>query len=232
VCILAGGRGSRLGERVRHTPKPLLEVAGEPFLMHQMRTLAAHGVERVVLCVGYLGERIERSLNAEQFGIKISYSFDGPGGDGTLGAIRRARGLLGRRFLVLYGDTYIRIDYAAVVAAWYASGLPATMCVLRNEGRWDVSNARYTDGRVLEYDKHSPSEGMDWIDYGLSGFEQCALDLLPQTATELADLHHRLAAEGSLHGFEATERFFEIGTVMGMAETEAFLCRLDGRAAG
>src|ERR1700677_773966 len=95
ICILAGGLGTRLGERVRDTPKPLLEVAGEPFLVHQLRLLAQHGAREVVLCVGYLGEQIESEIGAERFGIRIQYSFDAPLLDGTLGAIRRALPRLG-----------------------------------------------------------------------------------------------------------------------------------------
>src|ERR1700677_524595 len=88
VCILAGGLGKRLGRQVRDTPKPLLEVAGEPFLLHQLRLLSTHGVREVVLCVGYLGEQIESAIGGERFGIDIRYSFDAPELDGTLGAIR------------------------------------------------------------------------------------------------------------------------------------------------
>ena len=130
VCVLAGGLGTRLGDQVKDTPKPLIEVAGEPFLVHQLRLLASYGVERAVLCVGYLGERIEQRIGAECAGITIEYSYDAPELDGTLGAIRRARGLLGPRFLVLYGDTYLRVDYADIARRWEASGLPAVMAVL------------------------------------------------------------------------------------------------------
>jgi MurNAc alpha-1-phosphate uridylyltransferase len=223
VCILAGGLGARLGEHVRDTPKPLIEVAGEPFLCHQLRQLAAHGAEEIVLCVGYLGELIERRIGAERFGLRIAYSFDSPELDGTLGAIRRARGLLGERFLVLYGDTYLRIDYAAAVAAWRASGLPALMSVLRNDGRWDVSNALYADGRVLAYDKLAPRAEMRWIDYGLGGLEQAALDRVPPDTRELSDLYRQLAGERLLCGFEVSARFFEIGTPGALAETDAHL---------
>jgi MurNAc alpha-1-phosphate uridylyltransferase len=125
VCILAGGRGTRLRELVATTPKPLITLAGEPFLFHQLRLLAGHGATRVVLCVGYLGELIEQRVGADRFGIEIAYSYDSPQLDGTLSAIRRARPLLGERFLVLYGDTYLRLDYGAGARAWWASGLAA-----------------------------------------------------------------------------------------------------------
>ncbi len=223
VCILAGGLGTRLGDQVIDTPKPLIEVAGEPFLFHQLRLLARHGGRRVVLCVGYLGELIERRVGPERFGIRIEYSYDAPSLDGTLGAIRGALPYLGERFLVLYGDTYLRIDYAAVARSWSESELPAVMAVLRNNDQWDTSNARYEDGRVLAYDKSAPTPEMRWIDYGLGGLERSALELVPQETRELSDLHLRLAEQGMLCGFEATERFYEIGTPSALAETEAFL---------
>jgi molybdopterin-guanine dinucleotide biosynthesis protein A len=223
VCILAGGLGTRLAERVRDTPKPLLEVAGEPFLWHQLRSLAAHGAAEIVLCVGYLGDSIERSVGCARFDLRVSYSCDGPGLDGTLGAIMRARELLGERFLVLYGDTYLRIDYRAAAAAWIRSGLPAMMSVLRNDGRWDTSNAVYSAERVLAYDKYTPQSGMRWIDYGLLGLSQSALSLAAPGAKDLSGLLHRLAQERLLYGFEVAERFYEIGTPGGLAETDAFL---------
>ena len=223
VCILAGGLGTRLGERVRDTPKPLLEVAGEPFLIHQLRLLAEHGVREAVLCVGYLGERIRARIGSERFGVDIRYSFDAePGLDGTLGAIRRALGMLGERFLVLYGDTYLRIDYGAVARRWRESGLPAVMSVLCNDGRWDTSNVVYRDGMVLRYDKRSPTPDMRWIDYGLGGLTVDALERVPASEGELAVLYELLAQTGELLGFEASERFYEIGTAQALAQTEAF----------
>jgi NDP-sugar pyrophosphorylase family protein len=223
VCLLAGGLGSRLGETVRDTPKPLLDVAGEPFLLHQLRLLAGYGAREVVVCVGYLGERIVQRIGAERFGITISYSHDGPRPLGTLGAIRAAVPLLGPRFLVLYGDTYLRIDYAAASAAWERSALPAMMTVLRNDGRWDASNAIFDRGRVTMYDKRTPAPEMRWIDYGLGGLERDALDVVDETVSELSDLYHEIADRGELFGFEATERFYEIGTPDALAETSAFL---------
>ena len=219
VCILAGGRGTRLGERVRDTPKPLLEVAGKPFLLHQLELL--RGAPRVVLCVGYLGERIEARLGREQYGIELRYRYDEQAG--TAAAVRGALEDLGERFLVLYGDTYLRIDYGAVAAA--SEGWPALMTVLRNEGRWDASNAEVRDGRVVRYEKGA--SGMAWIDYGLSVLTPGALG----DERDLAQVFTRLAAAGQLAGYEATERFYEIGTPAALAETEAFLSERAASAA-
>ncbi len=223
VCILAGGLGTRLGERTREVPKPLLPVAGEPFLVHQLRMLAGYGFRDVVICVGHRGELIESRIGAERFGMRVRYSFDSPGLDGTLGALRRARGVLGERFLALYGDAYLRIDYAAFARAWSASGMPAAMTVLRNDGRWERSNAIYRDGRVVAYDKHAPTPAMRWIDYGLGGLRSSALDRVADGERDLAALYGALARSGELFGFEASQRFYEIGTPAALAETDAFL---------
>lgn len=223
VCILAGGLGTRLGRRVRDTPKPLLDVAGEPFLIHQLRLLATHGVREVVLCVGYRGEMIAERVGEERFGVRIAYSFDAPGLDGTLGAVRRALGLLGERFLILYGDSYLRIDYAAADRAWRRSGLPALMTVLRNEGRWDTSNVVCKRDRVVAYDKRAPTPAMRWIDYGLGGLYARALETAPEDERDLAVLYGLLARSGKLCGVAATERFYEIGTPAALEETDAFL---------
>jgi N-acetyl-alpha-D-muramate 1-phosphate uridylyltransferase len=227
VCILAGGRGKRLGARVTDVPKPLLEVAGEPFLFHQLRLLARHGATRVVLCVGYLGERIRERIGPRQFGLTIEYSFDAPGLDGTLGAIRRAQDLLGDRFLVLYGDTYLRLDYRAAAAEWLRSGCLGLMVVMRNDGRWDVSNTVYSGGRVIEHDKSALTSAMRWIDYGLGGLEVRALERVPASERDLSSLYNRLAQLGELCGYEARERFYEIGRPESLAETDAFLRRVN-----
>lgn len=225
VCILAGGRGTRLGNITAKIPKALVEVAGEPFIFHQLRLLAEHGTESVVLCVGYLGEQIRQAVGSMFEGLSVTYSFDSPGLDGTLGAILRARHLLGDRFLVLYGDTYLRLDYRAAVRTWEASGAPAMMTVLRNKNEWGPSNVCYAEGRVLVYDKRHPSPDMEWVDYGLGGLSASILDEGTERG-DLADLYTRLAASGSLCGVEVTERFFEVGSPEALSETDAFLRRI------
>jgi MurNAc alpha-1-phosphate uridylyltransferase len=227
TCILAGGLGTRLGSVVADTPKPLLEVAGQPFLIHQLRLLARHGARRAVLCVGYLGEQIEERIGAERFGIEIAYSHDGPVPIGTLGAIRQAAPLLGERFLVLYGDTYLRIDYGAAARAWIASTRSAMMTVLRNGGRWDTSNVSFDGTSVVAYEKDAPDPSMEWIDYGLGGLTAGALGRAGAEVSDLSELYRLLARGGELFGFAATERFYEIGTPEALADTAAFLDRLD-----
>jgi NDP-sugar pyrophosphorylase family protein len=225
VCILAGGLGTRLGEAVSETPKPLLPVGGRPFLFHQLELLKRSGAQRVVICTGYLGELIKQAIgDGSRFGLMVDYSEDGPIAIGTAGAVRKAAPLLGDRFLVLYGDTYLRIDYAAVDKAARDSGRPALMTVLRNEGRWDTSNAAF-DGSLVRYDKHNPDPSMAYIDYGLSVLTDEALARTDASENDLAALFTDLARDGLLAGYEATERFYEIGTPQSLAEASAFLAQ-------
>lgn len=231
VCILAGGRGTRLGMRALGLPKALIAVCGEPFVFHQLRLLARHGASRVVLCVGYLGDQVIERVGHERFGIRIAYSHDGSAPLGTLGAIRRAVPLLGERFLVLYGDTYLRLDYRRAVRAWQSSGLPAMMTVLHNKDRWDRSNVAFDGERVSAYDKRSPSVEMEWIDYGLGALHANSLEAVPADVSDLADLHHALAKRHELFGFPVTERFYEIGTPPALSETSALLAG-ESRALG
>src|SRR5262249_29144857 len=156
-------------------PKPLITVAGKPFLAHQLNLLATYGARRVVLCIGYRGEQIEATLGRRFGDIALQYSYDGHAPAGTLGAIRNALSILGERFLVLYGDTYLRIDYSAFASAWKESECAGAMAVLHNSGRWGESNATYRNSRVLRYDKHNPTDDMDWIDYGLGGLTSSAM---------------------------------------------------------
>jgi len=205
----------------------LLRVAGRPFVEHQLQLLRAHGAKRIVLSVGYLGDLIEEEIgDGCRFGLEISYVHDGPEPAGTAGAVRRALPVLGDEFFVLYGDTYLRIDYADVARAFRESGLPGLMTVLHNRDRWAPSNTVYEGGRIVAYDKAAPPPGAEWIDYGLLAFEGSALET--KGPDDLADLTRDLAAAGGLAGYPATERFYEIGSPEGLAETEQFLGSLDG----
>jgi NDP-sugar pyrophosphorylase family protein len=232
VCILAGGLATRLGDRARTMPKALIQVAGAPFAFHQLALLRRHGARRVVLCVGHLGDQIEANVgDGSRFGLEIAYSHDGPTPIGTAGAVRGAMELLGESFFVLYGDTYLRIDYQAVERGFRSCAQPAMMTVLRNEGQWDTSNAAFEGGRVTAYDKRHPTDEMRWIDYGLGIFSAGALRSAAPDAGDLADVYCELARRGELAGFEATERFYEIGTPEALAETDAFLRGDDAQAA-
>lgn len=226
VAILAGGLATRLRPITEKIPKALVDVAGEPFLAHQLRLLHSHGIRRAVLCVGHLGEMIERDFGAAAFGIELKYSFDGPVLLGTGGALRLALPLLGDAFFVLYGDSYLPVDYAAVEAAWRASGTDALMTVFQNEGAWDTSNVEFSDGKLLRYDKVNRTPAMRHIDYGLSIFKASVFaDRASVEKFDLSEVQRDLVAQTRMSGYEVSERFYEVGSHAGLAELGALLSK-------
>ena len=227
VAILAGGLATRLGSIAAQTPKLLVDVAGEPFFHHQLRLLKAAGLTRIVLCIGHLGNRIvERYRDGSSWGVQIDYAFDGATPLGTGGALVQALPRLGGAFYVLYGDSYLPIDYQSVGRAFLASGQPALMTVFENRDAYDTSNVWFEDGRIRAYSKKDRLPAMRHIDYGLGVFRADAFDGCPRdTAFDLSTLQTRLAAEGRLAGHEVTERFYEIGSPAGLADLKQALTK-------
>jgi D-sedoheptulose 7-phosphate isomerase len=227
AAILCGGQASRLGGLCARTPKSLLEVAGRPFLDHQLAMLRRQGVRRVVLCAGHLGEQIEEHVARHPpEGLRVEVSHDGPRPLGTAGALRQALPRLGPLFWVLYGDSYPDVDLGAVMAALPDEGSSelGLLTVLRNQGRWERSNALVREGRLLAYDKRAPAPEMEHCDYGLALLRQEALARVPAGAChDLADLYAELVAEGRMAACQAGRRFHEIGSPQGLEETRQFL---------
>jgi NDP-sugar pyrophosphorylase family protein len=225
VAILAGGLATRLRPITEKIPKSLVPVAGKPFLAHQLELLHSRGVRRAVLCVGYLGEMIQRDFgDGKEFGVQLDYSFDGPKLLGTGGAIKRALPLLGDEFFVLYGDSYLPVEYAPIAEFFRHSGKLGCMTVYRNEGKYDTSNVVYAGGEIKVYDKKVKLPEMRHIDYGLSLFKAAAFNSYPTNQPfDLADVMGKLVREKQLAGFEVSERFYEIGSPAGLAELENIL---------
>jgi NDP-sugar pyrophosphorylase family protein len=225
VAILAGGLATRLRPLTTKIPKALIEVAGEPFANHQLRLLARNGIRRVVYCLGYLGEQVVAEVgDGSRFGLEISYVFDGEQLRGTGGAVIGALPELDERFFVLYGDSYLDIDYQAVDTAHRASGQPALMTIYANAGRWDTSNVEFGEGRIIRYSKKNRNARMLHIDYGLTVVHRSIFDNIPRNvAIDLASIYEDLASSGKLAGFEVFRRFYEIGSFAGISELRSYL---------
>jgi len=224
VAILAGGLATRLRPITERIPKALVDVAGEPFVARQLRYLKRQGVQQVVLCLGHLGEQVEAVVgDGASFGLDVHYSWDGPTPLGTGGALRKALPLLGSAFFVFYGDSYLPIDFCAVERDFIRLNLPALMTVLHNQNRWDQSNVVLEGGRIAEYNKKQRKPEMTHIDYGLAILTASTLQGRPlNEAFDLADLYHDLSLQNQLACHEVQERFYEIGSHQGLAETIAY----------
>jgi uncharacterized protein (TIRG00374 family) len=227
VALLAGGLATRLRPITTTIPKALVEVAGRPFIDHQLELLRRNGIRKVVLCLGYLGEQVEDHLgDGSRFDMELTYSHDGSRLLGTGGALRRALPLLGDAFWVMYGDSYMDINYPAILAEFARRDQLGLMTVLHNNNSWDTSNVVFQDGRLLRYDKRVRLPEMTHIDYGVSLLRREALERLPpDRPCDLAELFSSLVAEGRMSGHEVTRRFYEIGSPRGLEETRAYLTR-------
>jgi MurNAc alpha-1-phosphate uridylyltransferase len=224
VAILAGGLATRLHPITQTIPKALVDVAGKPFIVRQLSYLHEQGISHVVICIGYLGDMVREVVGSgESFGLKVSYSEDGPNLLGTGGALSKAIPLLGDDFFVLYGDSFLPVDLLAAQRVYEKSGQSALMTVLKNHNQWDKSNVLFVDGQLIEYNKHAPREEMTYIDYGLGVVSASVLKQRPVSQLfDLADVYQDLSLQGQLAGLEVHERFYEIGSHTGLKETEDY----------
>jgi NDP-sugar pyrophosphorylase family protein len=223
IAVLAGGLARRMRPHTETIPKSMLVLAGEPFVAHQLRLFRRQGIERVVLCIGHLGNVIQDFVgDGRRFGIEVTYSADGEQPLGTGGALRKALQLLPDEFLVIYGDSYLDMPFGALVAAYRRSRLPAFMTVLHNTGRWDTSNVEFVNGRILAYCK-DPTPQMRHIDHGLALLHSRVFAITDKTCFDLGDLYTKLVQRAELGGYEVDSRFYEIGSPRGLADTDAYL---------
>jgi NDP-sugar pyrophosphorylase family protein len=209
--ILAGGLGTRLYPITHEIPKALVPIRGKPFAAYQLAWLARQGINEVVYG------------NGSAWGLSVRYVDEGKDLKGTAGALRLAleTAPLDDAFFVLYGDSFLPIDYPPVFAQYGRAGKPALMTVLRNENRWDRSNVIYAPPLVELYDKNCDEATramMTHIDYGLLVISRrlVAERIAPGATVDLADVLHRLSRQGNLAGFEVTQRFYEVGSMSGI----------------
>jgi NDP-sugar pyrophosphorylase family protein len=217
VVILAGGLGTRLWPMTKTVPKPMVPIGGEPYLAHQLRILRKQGYTDVVILTGYLGEQIEDYFgDGASTGMTIRYSRE-PGPLGTGGALRQARHLLSDAFLVIYGDSYLPIEYAIVERRLLETGATAVLVVFedRTGETGVVPNVGVDDQLfVIRYQKNAPDAGLGYIDAGVLAMRVDAIDLL--AGGEKSSLEEyvfpRLIERHSLAAVTTPQRFYDIGT--------------------
>ena len=225
VVILAGGLATRLRPATETIPKSLITINGEPFIDHQLRLLQQQGIREVVLCVGYLGEMVEKHVgDGSRFGLRVQYAYDGPTLLGTGGAIKNASPLLDESFFVLYGDSFLTASYKDVQNTFNKESKQGLMTVFHNAGQWDTSNIEFNNGKLIRYDKVNRHPGMQYIDYGLGILTKQALSLIKDDESyDLATLYQTLLKNDQLAAHEVSSRFYEVGSFAGIEELEYYL---------
>lgn len=228
VAILAGGCAKRLYPITKTIPKAMVEVAGKPFIAHQLYLLKRNGFKNVIICSSHLSKQIEDFIrDRKNFGLSVRFSVDGKKLLGTAGAIKKALPLLTDVFLVMYGDSYLDIDFQSVIDYFSSHDKKGLMTVLKNKNRWDKSNIVYENGDIVSYDKKICDKKMEYIDYGLGMLRKSAFDEIDKKeAFDLVELYRGLIQKKQMLGFEVKNRFYEIGSPTGLAETERYLSKL------
>ena len=223
VAILAGGLGTRLGKKALNKAKVLIDVAGKPFISRQLNYLSDQGIKDIVICVGHLGNQIKNYIgNGSKYNLNVSYSDDSDRLLGTGGSIKKACQILGEHFFILYGDSFLPVNFSLVEKAYFQEKKPALMTVLKNKERWDKSNAYFKD-KCVKYNKKKPQKNMDYIDYGLNIVKNSIFSDFPSNEVfDLADVFENLSNKSLLAGFEIYDRFYEIGSINGLNDTIEF----------
>lgn len=225
MAILAGGYATRLGRLTTETPKCLIEINGRPFVDWQLDLLIENGYSDFIFCVSYKSYAVQEYLgDGIHKGVNIRYSLDGHTQLGTGGAIQKALPLLGEKFGVIYGDSYLPINYAAAEQYFLCSKSEALMTVYENKNQFDSSNVVFIDGKLINYEKGARDRQMHHIDCGISFFREVAFGpWRDQMSFDLSEVCHQLATRGQLLGFEIFERFYEIGSFQGIEEFSQYL---------
>jgi NDP-sugar pyrophosphorylase family protein len=126
--------------------------------------------------------------------------------------------------MILYGDSYLDIDFKPVVKKFYAEKLPVLMTVYRNRNVLNASNILIKDARILKYDKKDRDPAMEYIDYGLIVIRKEIFDKYPSNEPfDLALVLSQSVDAGLVASYEVEQRFYEIGSVQGIKDTENYI---------
>ncbi|MGH2875641.1 MAG: sugar phosphate nucleotidyltransferase [Solirubrobacteraceae bacterium] len=217
ALILAGGEATRLRPLTSTVPKPVVPLAGRPFITYMIEWLRGHGVDDVILACGFMADRVRAVLgDGAALGVRLRY-VEEPEPLGTGGALKYAHDLLDERFLMLNGDCLTDVDVTAALAQHERTGARLTL------GLYPVSDpSAYglvrcdASGAVTGFlEKPSAEEiDTDLISLGAYVIEREVLDALPPSGTRVSierDLFPALVGDG-LYGYAASGYWLDIGT--------------------
>jgi mannose-1-phosphate guanylyltransferase/phosphomannomutase len=228
AVIIAGGRGSRLGQQAQNLPKALVPVGDRPLLDHTLSLLQRHSVREVVFCTGHLSEKIETYVgDGSSWGLRVSYSKE-PSPLGTAGCLRRIDPAPASDFLVVYADLLMELDLSAIAQAHRENQADATLLVHPNGHPYDsdlVDMDPATEQiREIFRKPHPPGKWRaNLVSAAVYILHPRVLTLL--APAEKADCAHdlfprALAAGYRLFGYRTAEYLKDIGTPERLREAE------------
>lgn len=227
--ILVGGLGSRLGEHVRYTPKPMLDVAGEPFLAHLMREISRFGFSRFLLLAGYRADVVKEFFSAHAkrlFPADLSVEIVvEPEPLGTAGALRSVADMLDDQFLLCNGDSFCDCNVLRLIAPFrYPDSL--VRMALRPVSRNSRYGAVLVDGsQISGFRERSVEAGPGLMNTGLYQMSRKIIDVIgPGKKSLETDIFPSLAEKGMLeHHIFAPSFFIDIGVEEDLARARTDL---------
>lgn len=230
AVILAGGKGTRLAERLNGRPKPLVDVDGIPLLERQIIALKAYGVDDVVILVNHAADQIAAYCDArDNFGVTLTLIDDGEP-RGTAGAVLACLDRLADRFLVVYGDTLFNIDVDRFLAAHDASGAAITLFLHPNDHPFDSDLVELQDDTIVAFHAkpHAPGGHLqNVVNAAFYVMEKAALQPwrdFPVPSDFGQDLFPAMLAAGTpLSGYNSFEYIKDLGTPRRLDKVEAAL---------
>jgi NDP-sugar pyrophosphorylase family protein len=227
AVILAGGLGSRLGPITREIPKPMVPIAGAPYLDHQLKLLRRQHISDILLLTGYLGDQIESYFGSgDGRGLSIRYSHERyPLGTG--GALLQAANMLEEAFVLIYGDSFLPIAYAETLSELEKTGASGVVVVCDNrviETGVPANIAVDSQGFVVRYEKDTAGHPeLSFVDAGVLALRRDVIDLIPQGPVSLEkQVFPKLIERRKLVSYITSQRFYDIGTPERLRLIESF----------
>lgn len=228
AVILAGGLGKRLMPLTEDVPKSMVSVLGRPYLEYQLRWLKSKGIEDILLLTGYLGEKVQSYFrDGGSLGATITYSQElTPLGTG--GSLKFAEEKLESTFLLVYGDSFLPIDFEGLIRGFRDTD-KVGMIVVYDSRQYDTgvpNNIRLDkEGFVAEYKKDSRKPFFHYTDAGVSVFKREVVDLIPKErkVSLEEEIFPHLIKKRELMGYISQQPFYDIGTQERIKRLEEFL---------
>ncbi len=227
AVILAGGRGERMRPLTDIRPKPMIEVAGKPFLEHQILLLREQGFQKVLLLLGYLPEIVQDYFgDGSRWGMEIKYSVTAVE-DNTGRRVKLAESKLDDLFLLVYCDNYWPLPMARMWQRFLEADAPMMVTVYRNEDNYTKSVLKVDDaGFVSVYDKKKKTPDLQGTEISFAIMRKELVAQLPEGNISLEEtLFPPLIANRQLAAFVTHHRYYSVGDTFRLPITEQFLSR-------
>ncbi|HET6605905.1 MAG TPA: HAD-IIIA family hydrolase [Rhodopila sp.] len=227
AVILAGGRGTRMQPITNHLPKPMVPVCGRPFLEYQIEQLADQGIERVLLLLGYLPEVVQRHFgDGRDWGIQIDYRITHPD-QLTSSRIADARHLLDPCFMLLYCDNYWPLQMDKLWRRFCEAHKPALVTVYRNADNYSRGCVALDENQDVQmFDRTRTAPGLREVEISYAIITDTCLERLPAEDCLFEEaIYTPLARQGRLAAYVSDHRYYSVGSLNRLPETETFFRR-------